>query len=93
MSEQKTIDKKTAGIYNKFVVKRVDGRDAPGQKHDGCEYFVLDLVHDPHAMQALLAYADSCDREYPNLARDLRTKVGILTSRYFDGPHAGALNE
>lgn len=63
------------GLYGKFFVERTDGRSAPGQKHDGCEYFVLDLDHDKHAGPALEAYAASCDSEYPALAADLRAKA------------------
>jgi hypothetical protein len=62
---------KTRGVYSKFRVSRTDGSHAPGGKHDGCQYFVLDLDHDPHAKAALDAYADSCRAEYPLLARDL----------------------
>lgn len=62
---------KSRGMYRKFWVKRTDGNDGPGKKHDGCEYFVLDLTHDPHAIPAVLAYADSCKEEYPALARDI----------------------
>jgi hypothetical protein len=62
---------RTRGIYHKFVVTRVDGSSAPGGKHDGCFYFVLDLDHDPHARAALAAYAASCRAEYPLLAHDL----------------------
>lgn len=58
----------TRGLYEKFIVRRTD--DSP--KHDGCEYFVLDLTHDKHAAPALAAYADSCEAEYPLLAADLR---------------------
>lgn len=60
------------GIFEKFKVKRNDGRDAPGEKHDGCAYFVLDLRHDPYAWPALDAYAKACASEYPQLAADLR---------------------
>jgi hypothetical protein len=63
------------GLYEKFSVTRNDGRSAPGEKHDGCEYFVLDLSHDKHAMPALAAYAQSCADEFPELAADLRAKV------------------
>jgi len=63
---------KTKGLYGKFTIKRVDGKDAPGEKHYGCRYFVLDIDHDPHAKAALRAYADSCESEYPLLADDLR---------------------
>lgn len=69
---------KTRGIYNKFLVRRRDGKDAPGEKHDGCEYFVLDLTHDRHATAALAAYADSCRDEYPLLAKDLDLKIAAL---------------
>jgi hypothetical protein len=73
-----TIDKHSTGLYHKFTVTRTDGTSAPGQKHDGCEYFVLDITHDPHAYAALRAYADSCQKEYPKLADDLRTQAGAM---------------
>lgn len=60
------------GIYEKFKVERTDGQSEPGKKHHGCRYFVLDLDHDDHAGAAIEAYADSCEREYPALAADLR---------------------
>lgn len=62
----------TRGIYRKFEVRRTDGSSAPGKKHDGCAYFVLDLTHDKYAGDALRAYADACEAEYPLLADDLR---------------------
>lgn len=65
---------KARGLYNKFTVLRADGESSPGRKHDGCEYFVLDLTHDPFAWPALKAYADACEAEYPLLAADLRAK-------------------
>ena len=64
------------GLYGKFNVTRTDGSSAPGGKHAGCEYFVLDVTHDPHAIPALRAYADSCEADYPLLARDLRRLIG-----------------
>lgn len=66
---------RTRGIFHKFNVSRVDGTSAPGGKHDGCFYFVLDLDHDPHAKAALKAYADSCRADYPKLAEDLDVNV------------------
>jgi hypothetical protein len=62
------------GMYRKFEVRRVDGSDQPGGKHDGCEYFVLDLNHDPFAKAALAAYAAACESRYPILATELRAK-------------------
>lgn len=67
-------DKHSMGLYDKYRVIRTDGQSEPGKKHAGCEYFVLDLTHDPHALPALKAYADSCCVQYPALAEDLWTK-------------------
>ena len=66
---------KNRGLYDKFTIERNDGRDEPGEKHEGCRYFTLDVDHDPHAIPALRAYAVSCEAEYPLLARDLRGLV------------------
>lgn len=59
------------GVYHKFNVTRTDGKSAPGQKHEGCFYFVLDCDHDPHAKAALEAYAKSCEADYQPLASDV----------------------
>ena len=68
-------DKRNMGLYPKFIVSRTDGQDQmPGHKHYKCRYFVLDLDHDPYAEAAIKAYAKACDKEYPELARDLNKK-------------------
>lgn len=59
------------GLYGKYSVERADGRSCHGEKHEDCRYFVLDLVHDKHAIPAILAYAKSCEADYPALAKDL----------------------
>lgn len=59
------------GLYGKYHVDRVDGSSQTGGKHEHCQYFVLDLTHDKHALPALEAYALSCQDEYPLLAQDL----------------------
>lgn len=66
----------TRGLYEKFKVERTDGTSAPGDKHYGCEYFVLDMDHDEHARAAIEAYVKSLDGagQYPNLAADLRRR-------------------
>lgn len=64
------------GIFRKFDVRRVDGSDAPGGKHHGCRYFVIDMDHDAHAAAALRAYAESCAQSHPQLAADLRDEFG-----------------
>ncbi|WP_068638744.1 hypothetical protein [Thauera butanivorans] len=63
------------GLLNKFSVSRLDGRDAPGGDRHGARYFVLDLDHDAHAKEAVRTYIDSCEDDYPLLARDLRTLI------------------
>lgn len=63
------------GLYGKFYVERTDGKSAPGEKHHGCEYFLLDLNHDKYAIPALRAYAEHCVAEYPALAHDLFAKA------------------
>lgn len=65
------------GLFRKFDVRRVDGSDAPGAKHDGCRYFVLDVDHDPHSVPALVAYAAAVEATHPQLAKDLRSEWQI----------------
>ena len=64
-------DKRLRGFFEEFNVSRTDGTSAPGEKHDGCQYFVLDLTHDPYALVAIAAYSKMCEKEYPKLAQDL----------------------
>lgn len=73
---------RSRGLFGKFRVTRSDGKSAPGEKHDGCDYFVLDLTHDPHAQAALIAYAQSCRKEFPMLADDLMLKVDEMDKRF-----------
>lgn len=77
-------DDKNAGIYRKYEVTRTDGRSAPGEDHDGCAYFVLDLDHDPFAFAALQAYAEACAVSHPALAADLRRECAALASKEAD---------
>lgn len=64
---------KSKGLFTKYDVRR---RSDPEGKHTNCEFFVLDLVHDRFAAAALSAYAQACSAEYPQLAADLRGKLG-----------------
>lgn len=66
------LPQKEQGLYHKFKVERTDGSHLPGGKHHDCSYFVLDMTHDKFVKPALLAYADACAEEYPELAADLR---------------------
>ena len=65
------------GLYGKFNVTRTDGKSEPGQRHHNCDYFVLDLSHDPHALPAIAAYANDCRDRFPKLAEDL-TELYVL---------------
>lgn len=77
----------SAGLYAKYTVQRNDGRDRPGGPHDGCDLFVLDLTHDPHALPAIRAYIVSCQPEFPVLAQDLEALLPRLEVQ--DGPMGG----
>lgn len=68
MSTESTDPDTQRGLYGKYKVERIDGKPRG-------PYFVLDYAHDPHAVAALLAYADSCEAEFPALAADLRKLV------------------
>jgi len=69
-----------SGLYRKFVVERTNGSSGPGGKHEHCDYFVLDWMHDKFAIPAALAYAKACEAEYPELARDLRDRAGAAVA-------------
>jgi hypothetical protein len=67
------------GLYEKFIVRRTDGTDLVGGKHHGCQYFVLDLTHDPHAIPALCAYAQAAGEDgYDLLVADLTALLAGL---------------
>lgn len=61
-------------MYRKFIVTRTDGSSARGKKHFDCEYFVLDMTHDPAAIPAIAAYELAIRQTHPKLARDLRVR-------------------
>lgn len=74
------------GIYKKFYVERLDGKSNYGQKHYNCDYFVLDLIHDPYALPALEAYAEACRDKYPFLALDIFKKIQGMRSEVILNP-------
>jgi hypothetical protein len=65
------------GLFRKFEIRRTDGSDGPGGKHEDCEYFVIDATHDAYAKAALSAYADACEATHPDLARDMRERYTL----------------
>jgi hypothetical protein len=73
------INDQTRGIYRKYDVQRLND---PTGKHNDCYYFVLDRVHDKHAVPALEAYVASCKEEFPELARDLQYEIEQMKQRF-----------
>lgn len=65
------------GLFNKFSVRRTDGSDQIGGKHQGCEYFVLDVKCDRFAKAALTAYADACKHDYLELSVNMRDRYDL----------------
>lgn len=81
-NENETSDQKAIGLYNKFSVRRTDGKDIEGEKHFGCEYLVLDLTHDPLAYYPVRAYAANAERAgYKKLSDDLYAKAENMRIR------------
>jgi hypothetical protein len=64
------------GIYEKYRVERLND---PTGKHKGCNFFVLDLVHDKFAIPALKAYAKACKKEFPQLAKDIQWAISLAS--------------
>lgn len=62
-------NQRNVGLYRKYSVQRLG--DTAG-RHENCNYFVLDVEHDPFARDALLAYIEACENTHPFLAEDLR---------------------
>lgn len=75
------------GFYRKFDVRRTDGSDQPGGKHEHCTYFVLDMDHDPHAVDALEAYGKACYPAKRALSEDIRHWVTTIRSGIAEGVH------
>lgn len=70
------LKRRRRGLYDKFDVRRTDGRDAPGDKHHDCPYLVMDLLHDPHGRVAGRAYADSAEGDgYYAMAMGIRDLI------------------
>lgn len=69
---------RTRGLYHKFHVSRTDQSPA----HLDCDYYVLDMDHDPHALAAIRAYIQSCEKDFPILAADLRIKEAQMELRF-----------
>lgn len=66
------------GLGDKYYVHRVDMRDAPGEKHYRCAYFVLDLTHDPFARWAAREYANIIADSNQELASDILALLNTI---------------
>jgi hypothetical protein len=67
---------KERGLYSKYGIRRLDGSTEPGKKHAKCDFFVLDITHDPHAAPAIFSYARSAGADgYTQLEKDLYSKI------------------
>ncbi len=71
----------TKGMYRKYSVRNL----ANERKHEGCEFFVLDWMHDKFAGPAIRAYADACIKEFPLLAEQLRVTAAYYEKRHAEG--------
>jgi hypothetical protein len=76
---------KAEGIIEKFFPPvRLDGTSAAGEKHDGCDYWILDLSHDRFALPALANYRYWVKLNgYDALAADLDVKIKEMQARGF----------
>lgn len=81
------------GLFHKFTVQRTDGSSRPGGRHHDCEYFVLDVDHDPHAPAALQAYAAACAESHPQLSADLIARHGAQPAQEPLSQVVAAINE
>lgn len=75
------------GLYRKYDVRRLN--DTTG-KHANCEYYVLDMMHDKFAADALEAYCRACTQEFPSLAVDLYGKASKIRVQH---NHFGPTNQ
>jgi hypothetical protein len=58
----------SGGFEARFIVRRTDGEPCRAT----ARYIVLDYACDPHAWEALDAYAASIEAKNPQMAADLR---------------------
>lgn len=65
------------GIYGKYEIRKTNGKDLDPK----AVYFVLRLDTDPFARAAMLRYAEACQDEAPELARDILVLLGGLVGK------------
>ena len=65
------------GLYNKYVIKKVDGTPMD----EKADYFVLRLDKDKEARKALLIYAIFIQEQNPKLYDDILFKLACYGNR------------
>lgn len=60
-------------LFEKYLVTK-----NPVQQAFQDRYFVLAPKTDPNARLALRAYADACEKDWPNLATEIRAWLGRI---------------
>lgn len=80
---------KRGGLKLKYIITKSSGN--PVDKD--AKYFVLRYDIDPHARNALAAYAESVEKDNLQLASDLRQEVRLynMAQHFRDNPNSGIM--
>lgn len=62
---------KHGGYERKYIISKTNGNPVDPE----ADYFVLRLDQDPHALNALVAYAESVAQDNIELSNDLKVKL------------------
>ena len=65
----------TRGLYRKFNVNRVDGRDQPGGDKANAEYLVLDYANDPFGWVCAAGYVTMVAETHRRMSLDLARRL------------------
>lgn len=92
VAEGEEVDQRSRGLYPKFRVERLDGRDLWDGDRADADYFVLDLDYDDprSVIPAIKQYARGCAEKYPALSQDLLRKVHAIKTDWDDTQAAAA---
>lgn len=63
------------GLYGKFRVERVDGKDKKGGAKENAAYFVMDYANDPDAWVGVASWAVTAQHRRPVVARELAEEL------------------
>lgn len=65
----------TRGLYGKFRVERVDGKDKRGGPKENAAYFVLDYANDPDGWVATASWAVTTQHRRPLASKELAEEL------------------